>query len=54
MIREFYDTAFEAGIPIVSSDKCCRILSWLYIFGGGCEQAVLDAKFNSARRRGLL
>ena len=46
--QAMYDTAFEAGIPIISDDKCCRLLAWLYVYGGGCEAVVLDEKLNAA------
>jgi hypothetical protein len=43
----FYETALSAGIPILSGDKCCRILAWLYVYGGGNEQ-VIEGRLNAA------
>jgi hypothetical protein len=45
--QSLYDTALSAGIPIISGNKCCRILAWLYIYGGGNEQ-VIEGKLNTA------
>jgi hypothetical protein len=42
-IRTFYDTAFCAGLPVISGDECCRLLAWLYVYGGGREECVLNA-----------
>jgi hypothetical protein len=43
-----YDTALAAGIPIISGDKCCRLLAWLYVCGGENEQTVLDSRLSNA------
>ena len=48
LIKQLYDTAFAAGIPIISIDKCCRLMAWVYVFGGGCEQVVFDHRLNSS------
>ena len=43
-----YNTAFEAGIPIISGDKCCQLLAWTLVYGGGYEGVVLDRKLHNA------
>jgi len=42
-----YETALSAGLPVISGDKCCRLLAWLYVYGGGNEQ-VIEGKLNAA------
>lgn len=46
--RQLYDTYLLAGIPLISSDKCCRLLAWLSVYGGENEQVVLDGRLNNA------
>ena len=41
------DTAITAGLPIVSADKCCKLLAWLYVYGGGCESVVTDERLRN-------
>jgi len=38
----FYATALEAGLSVVSDDKCCRLLVWCLVYGGANEQTVFD------------
>jgi hypothetical protein len=45
--REFYTSAGLASLKIIPDDKCCRLLAWLYIYGGGNEQ-VLDGRVSDA------
>jgi hypothetical protein len=45
--RLFYTTAGAAGLKIIPDDKCCRLLAWLYIYGGENEQ-VLDSSISDA------
>jgi hypothetical protein len=44
---KFYVTAGLAGLKIIPDDKCCRLLAWLYVYGGGNEQ-VLDSRVSGA------
>lgn len=30
------------GTSMYSDDFCCKLLAWLYVFGGGCEATVLN------------
>ena len=46
--EKMYDTAFSAGIPIISGDKCCQLLAYLYIYGGENEQMTTDNRISSA------
>lgn len=47
-IRAMYASALSVGLPIVSMDKCCQLLAWLYVYGGGNEATVFNAKFRYA------
>jgi hypothetical protein len=50
-MKEFYkqlhNTAKAAGINILTDEKCCEILAWLLVFGGGIEKAVFDCVLNT-------
>jgi hypothetical protein len=50
-IKEFYAqlhrTAEQAGIKILSDEKCCQLLAWLLWFGGGREAVCFDLKLNT-------
>ena len=57
--KQLYDTALSAGLKIISDDKCCQLLAWLYVYGGAHEQPVFDDKlreiiFYSQKRLNLL
>ena len=45
--QQLYDTAESAGLPILSGDKCCRLLAWLYVFGGSCEAVTMDERLSN-------
>jgi hypothetical protein len=40
--RDFYTTAAMAGLKVsaLSDDKCCRLLAWLYVYGGAHEDVI--------------
>jgi hypothetical protein len=44
---QFYVTAGLTGLKIIPDDKCCRLLAWLYVYGGENEQ-VLDSRVSDA------
>jgi hypothetical protein len=44
---QFYVTAGLAELKIIPDDKCCRLLAWLYVYGGENEQ-VLDGRVSGA------
>jgi hypothetical protein len=55
-IREqLYATAEYAGLKIISNDNCCRLLAWLYLYGGENEAVVVNDRqrnlFTQAQRR---
>jgi hypothetical protein len=45
--EQLHATAESAGLKILSDQKCCHILAWLYHFGGACEATVYDFKLNA-------
>lgn len=48
--EDMSDAFASVGIKMVSDDKCCQVLAWLYVFGGGCEAVVLNKAFNGLIR----
>ena len=48
LITQMFKTAKYAGIKIIGDDKCCRLLAWLYVYGGGYEGVTFDKKLNHA------
>ena len=46
--KDLYETASSAGLPIISGDKCCQVLAWLYLYGGANEQTVFNEKLRNA------
>lgn len=37
-------TALQCGLKIISDDFCCKLLAWLYVYGGGREETTQDGK----------
>jgi hypothetical protein len=56
--RQFYTTAGLAELKIIPDDKCCRILAYLFVYGGSNEQLidsrVSDAAFYAQGRLNIL
>jgi hypothetical protein len=46
--EQLYATAESASLKILSDDKGCRLLAWLYVYGGGNEQTVVDERLRNA------
>jgi len=46
--QQLYETALSADIPIISGDKCCQLMAYLYVYGGENEQMTTDARIYSA------
>jgi hypothetical protein len=46
--KALYRTALAANMPLIPDDKCCRLLAWLYVYGGNNEQVVFDGRLNNA------
>jgi hypothetical protein len=40
LLNQFYETAANAGLKVISDDYCCRLLAWLYVYGGGKERTT--------------
>jgi hypothetical protein len=55
---KFYRTAGLAALKIIPDDKCCQLLAWLYVYGGGNEQVlnhhISDMIFYAQGRLNLL
>ncbi|MCL1826824.1 MAG: hypothetical protein FWG20_02175 [Candidatus Cloacimonetes bacterium] len=49
-IGRLYASALDCDLPIISKEKCCQILAWVYIFGGGNEDVCMNKNFGSAIR----
>jgi hypothetical protein len=53
--KQFVETAENAGLKVISDDWCCKLLAWLYAFGGSNEAVTQDPKIVTdigiARRR---
>jgi hypothetical protein len=47
ILEQLHRTAETAGFHIISDDHCCQLLAWLYVYGGGNEQVVLDKVLNT-------
>jgi hypothetical protein len=48
--EDMSDAFASVGIKMVSDDKCCQVLAWLYVFGGGNEAVVLNKASNGLIR----
>ena len=44
--QKMLDTCESAGIKMISDDHCCRLLAWLYVYGGGNEAVTINMKLN--------
>lgn len=49
--KDFYhallETAFSCGMKLISDDFCCKLLAWVYVFGGGRENTTQNIKMRS-------
>ena len=46
--NQLYETALSTGIPIISGEKCCQILAYLYVYGGANEQVIYNDRLRNA------
>ena len=46
--QRMYNTALAFDLEIISGDKCCQLLAWTSVYGGGHEQIVLDERLSNA------
>jgi len=51
LLDDFYDGLREIKL-YPGDDACCRILAWLLIYGGGCEDTVNLTPIICRPRRG--
>ena len=42
-----FSACADAGIPILSVDKCIQLMAWLYVYGGGQEIATAGGKLTA-------
>lgn len=45
--EQVHATAENVGMHAITDDHCCKLLAWLYAFGGGDEKVTLDYKINT-------
>ena len=49
-MRGFYaammNTAEQCGLKVISDDLCCKLLAWLYVYGGGKEKTTAGGKMS--------
>ena len=46
--KQFYDACLAADIKVISGEKCCQLLAWVSVYGGGHEQCVIDERLRNA------
>ncbi len=48
---DFYEallnTSNQCGLKVLSDDFCCKLLAWLYVFGGGNEMVLYNKKLRT-------
>lgn len=47
LYNSLHATAEAAGIKIISDERCCQLLAWLLVYGGGNEAVVCNYKLNA-------
>ncbi len=45
--HDLLQTALSCDIKILNDDFCCKLLAWLYIFGGGHEKVIYNIKMRA-------
>lgn len=45
--EQMHASAEAAGMKVITDDHCCKLLAWLYVFGGGDERVTHDYKVNT-------
>jgi hypothetical protein len=45
--EQLYAAAESVGMKIVSDDLCCRVLAYLYTYGGGNEMVVFNDRLRA-------
>jgi hypothetical protein len=44
----YLEACYLAGIKTIPDDKCCQLLAWAYVYGGGHEATVMNVTFSEA------
>jgi hypothetical protein len=45
--KQIIETAENAGLKVISDDHCCKLLAWLYAYGGANEAVLYNVKLNA-------
>ena len=45
--EDFFNTAVELNLSVISNEKCSQVLAWVYCFGGYTEESTHNVKLNS-------
>jgi len=48
VLTEFYEAFHNAGIQPISDDNCCKLMAWVYRYGGANEAVVYNVRLNAA------
>jgi len=46
LYRQLINSCEAAGLKVISDEKCCKLLAWLYAYGGSTESVVFSYKLN--------
>ncbi|MDR0472331.1 MAG: hypothetical protein LBH43_01475 [Treponema sp.] len=46
--RQYFESCYDVGIINLSDYKCCQILAWTSVYGGGHEAVVTNPKLTAA------
>lgn len=46
--HQFYEACELAGIKVLSDDKCCQLLAWASVYGGGHEAVVMNGALSAS------
>lgn len=46
LFRRIQRTAKGTGMKLISDEHCCKLLAWLYAYGGGTEAVTLNFVLN--------
>lgn len=47
LYKQMLETAEQCGLKILSDDFCCKLLAWLYVFGGEYEMVISNLKMRT-------
>jgi hypothetical protein len=50
-LKDFYtallNTGHNIGIDVLSDDACCKLMAWVYAYGGGLEAVTQNERLNA-------